>query len=61
MGKFDGFRIEIEGEEDLASLAAIFLAPSNVTVIYGLPDKGVLVVNPDSDIKRRVKEIIDKM
>jgi len=61
MDKYDGFRIEIEGEEDLASLAAIFLAPSNVTVIYGLPDKGVLVVNPDSDIKKRVKEIIDKM
>ena len=61
MDKYDGFRIEVDGEEDLASLAAIFLAPGDVTVIYGLPDKGVLVVNPDSDIKRRVKEIIDKM
>ena len=60
MGK-TSCRIEVEGEEDLASLAAIFLAPSDVTVIYGLPDKGVLVVNPDSNNKKRVKEILDKM
>ena len=54
-------RIEIEGEEDLASLAAIYLAPRDVTVIYGLPDKGVLVVKANQKNKRKVKEIIDKM
>lgn len=54
-------RIEIEGEEDLASLAAIYLAPRDVTVIYGLPDKGVLVVKANQENKRKVKEIIDKM
>ncbi len=56
-----GLRIEVEGEEDLASLAAIYLAPRDVTVIYGLPDKGVLVVKPDHENKRKVKEILDKM
>jgi len=54
-------RIEIEGEEDLASLAAIYLAPSDVTIIYGLPDKGVLVVKPTRENKKLVKEILDKM
>jgi len=54
-------RIEIEGEEDLASLAAIYLAPSDVTIIYGLPDKGVLVVKPTRENKKFVKEILDKM
>ena len=54
-------RIEVEGEEDLASLAAIYLAPRDVTVIYGLPDKGVLVVKANQENKRKVKEIIDKM
>lgn len=54
-------RIEIEGEEDLASLAAIYLAPSDVTIIYGLPDKGVLVVKPTRENKKFVKEVIDKM
>ena len=56
-----GLRIEVDGEEDLASLAAIYLAPQDVTVIYGLPDKGVLVVQPDHENKRKVKEILDKM
>ena len=56
-----GLRIEVNGEEDLASLAAIYLAPPDVTVIYGLPDKGVLVVTPDTNNKKKVKEILDKM
>ena len=54
-------RIEVEGEEDLASLAAIYMAPSDVTIIYGLPDKGVLVVKANKDNKSKVKEILDKM
>ena len=54
-------RIEIDGEEDLASLAAIYLAPLDVTIIYGLPDKGVLVVKPTRENKKFVKEVIDKM
>lgn len=54
-------RIEVDGEEDLASLAAIFLAPSDVTIIYGLPDKGVLVVRPTQENKEKVKEVLEKM
>ena len=54
-------RIEVEGEEDLASLAAIYIAPSDVTIIYGLPDKGVLVVKANKENKKKVKEILDKM
>lgn len=54
-------RIEVRGEEDLASLAAIYLAPPDVTIIYGLPDKGVLVIKPTEDNKKRVKEVLDKM
>ena len=54
-------RIEVEGEEDLASLPAIFYAPAVVTIIYGLPDKGVLVVRPTKENKEKTKEILDKM
>ncbi len=57
----DSLRIEIDGEDDLASLAVIFLAPKDVTIIYGLPDKGVLVVKPTFENKKKVKEILDKM
>jgi len=54
-------RIEVDGEEDLASLAVIFMAPEDVTIIYGLPDKGVLVVKATKENKSKVKEILDKM
>jgi uncharacterized protein (UPF0218 family) len=54
-------RIEVDGEEDLASLAVIFLAPLDVTIIYGLPDKGVLVVRPTQENKDKIKEVLEKM
>lgn len=54
-------RIEVVGEEDLASLAAIYLAPPDVTIIYGLPNKGVLVVKSSDENKQKVKEILDEM
>ncbi len=55
------FRIEIEGEEDLASLIVLFFAPSDVTIIYGLPNKGVLVVKPTKEIKDKVKKVLEIM
>ena len=53
--------IEVEGEEDLASLAVIYMAPSDVTIIYGLPDRGVLVVKPTSEVKQKIKKVLDEM
>ena len=57
----NSLRIEVDGEEDLASLAAIYMAPRDVTIIYGLPDKGVLVVKANEENKNKVKKILDKM
>ena len=54
-------RIEVDGEEDLASLVAIYIAPPDVTIIYGLPNKGVLVVKPTPQNKQKVSNILDKM
>jgi len=54
-------RIEVKGEEDLAALAAIYLAPGDVTIIYGLPNKGVVVVPATEESKQKVKEIINEM
>ena len=56
-----GLRIEVQGEEDLASLAVIHMAPEDVTIIYGLPNKGVLVVKPTKENKQKTKEVLDKM
>ena len=57
----DNILIEIDGEEDLASLAAIYLAPPYVTIIYGLPNKGILVVKPTKENKDKAKIVLDKM
>ena len=55
-------RIEVDGEEDLATLPAIYLSPnSDVTIIYGLPDKGVVIVKTNDKNKIIAKKIIDKM
>ena len=54
-------RIEVDGEEDLASLAVISMAPSDAIIIYGLPDKGVLAIRPTNDNKKIVKEVLGKM
>ena len=55
------FLIEVKGEEDMASLAAIYLAPRDVTIIYGLPDKGVVIVKPTLFNKKLVKKVLDEM
>jgi len=55
------FRIEVNGEEDLAALPAIYMAPLDVTIIYGLPNKGVVVVKSSEVNKQKVREILNKM
>ena len=55
-------RIEVDGEEDLATLPAILLAPNrDVTIIYGMPDKGVVIVKSNEMNKIKAKKIIDEM
>jgi len=55
------FCLEVDGEEDLAALPAIYLAPRDVTVIYGLPNKGVVVVPATEENKKKVKDVLDRM
>ena len=59
--KNDSICIEVEGEEDLAALPAIYLAPPDVTIIYGLPNRGVVVVKATEENKHKVKQILDEM
>ncbi|MDG6219552.1 MAG: DUF359 domain-containing protein [Candidatus Thermoplasmatota archaeon] len=56
-----GVLVIINGEEDLAALPAILLAPSDVTIIYGMPDKGVVEVPATDYNKQKVNDIIAKM
>ena len=53
--------IEVEGEEDLAALPAIYLAPENTTVIYGLPSKGMVMVKVGEKERRKVEDFLKEM
>jgi uncharacterized protein (UPF0218 family) len=56
-----GGLLEIEGEEDLASLALVESLPAGATVIYGIPGAGVSFVTVDAAAKERVRELIGAM
>ncbi|BDC35617.1 MAG: DUF359 domain-containing protein [Candidatus Methanoliparum thermophilum] len=53
--------IIVEGEEDLAVIPVIILAPISSIVLYGQPDEGVVLVRIDKDLKERVKSILKLM
>jgi uncharacterized protein (UPF0218 family) len=54
-------RIFVKGEEDLAALPAIAMAPLSSVVIYGLPDEGAVVVKVTPDKKKEIQSLIVKM
>lgn len=53
--------IEVEGEEDLATLALIAQLPSGATVIYGIPGAGASFVHVDATAKDHVQRLLDRM
>ena len=54
-------QIMVHGEEDLAALPAIILAPVSSVVIYGLPDEGGIMVTVTPGIKDKIYGILDNM
>jgi len=54
-------RIFVHGEEDLAALPAIILAPLSSVVIYGQPKEGVVVVNVTDAKKDETKAVLQQM
>lgn len=53
--------IDVDGEEDLATLPSIQMLPIGGTVVYGQPDKGLVVVNVGREIKETVEEMLREM
>jgi hypothetical protein len=53
--------IDVNGEEDLATLPCIKMLPEGGTVVYGQPDKGLVVVNVSKEIKEKVEEMLREM
>ncbi|KZX17160.1 hypothetical protein MBCUT_03920 [Methanobrevibacter cuticularis] len=58
-GENQNHLIVVDGEEDLAVLPVIILAPEETIVLYGQPNEGLVFVNV-SDVKTRANELIKK-
>ena len=56
-----GGLIEVDGEEDLGSLALVESLPAGATVIYGIPGAGVSFVRVDAAAKDHVRGLIERM
>jgi uncharacterized protein (UPF0218 family) len=54
-------RIEVDGEEDLASLVCIVMAPMRSLVIYGMPGQGMAVVTVNKKNKVMAQKALDSM
>lgn len=52
--------IRVLGEEDLAALPAILLAPLDSLVLYGQPEKGIVVVKITEAKKQQIVNLIEK-
>ena len=56
-----GGLIEVDGEEDLGSLALVESLPPGATVLYGIPGEGVSFVLVDAIAKEHVRLLIGQL
>ena len=54
-------KIIVKGEEDLATLPVIKHSRNGAKVIYGMPDKGMVVVDVNQQAKERANKLLERM
>ena len=54
-------KIVVNGEEDLATLAVISMVKIGAKVIYGMPDKGMVVVDVNQRSKKKANDFLERM
>jgi uncharacterized protein (UPF0218 family) len=54
-------RIFVRGEEDLATLPVILLAPVGAVVLYGQPDEGVVFVKVTEEKRKEIRILFEKL
>jgi hypothetical protein len=53
--------IEVDGEEDLATLPAILATPRGGSVVYGQPGEGMVLVAVTDDAVRTARDLLGRM
>ncbi len=61
LSKDENVRIFVRGEEDLAAVPAILMAPEGSAVLYGQPDEGVVVVKITLSKKEQMKNLLTEI
>lgn len=61
IGRGEGNRIEVQGEEDLAVIPIIFYSDLNTVVVYGVPNRGMACINVNQEAKDYVNNLIKRM
>jgi uncharacterized protein (UPF0218 family) len=54
-------KVFVDGEEDLAALPAVFLAPLGSIVLYGQPNEGIVVIEVTESARENAKNIYERM
>ncbi len=54
-------KIEVDGEEDLAVIPVVYFSPLGASVIYGMPNTGLVLLKVTPEDKMKVEEIIKEM
>ena len=54
-------KIVVDGEEDLATLAVISMVQLGAKVIYGMPNRGMVVVDVNQQEKKRANSLLRRM
>jgi GTP-dependent dephospho-CoA kinase len=54
-------KLLVEGEEDLAALACVAMAPLGSCLVYGVPGKGMAMIRVDEDAARQARSMIYSM
>lgn len=54
-------RIDVAGEEALATVPAVLLAPADATVVYGQPGEGMVRANVTTGLRERVRGLAEEL
>jgi uncharacterized protein (UPF0218 family) len=53
--------VDVDGEEDLATLPALVAAPTGASVVYGQPGEGMVHVTVDADVRTMARDLLARM
>ncbi|WP_292460524.1 GTP-dependent dephospho-CoA kinase family protein [Methanothermococcus sp.] len=58
---YENVALKVNGEEDLLTIPVIKYFPEGTVVIYGQPDKGVVLLKISKDLKNEIDNILNMM